>query len=51
MVEACNDLDGERDGWMDVSDGEEDGAAAADNDKDGWEDAESDDDNEDSDFP
>ena len=41
MVEACNDLEGGGDGWVDVSDGEGDGAAAADNDKDGWEDAES----------
>ena len=46
VVEQCNDLEGGGDGWVDVSDGEEDGAAAADNDKDGWEDAESDDDNE-----
>ncbi|CAH0363775.1 unnamed protein product [Pelagomonas calceolata] len=41
VVEACNDLEGGGDGWVDVSDGEEDGAAAADNDKDGWEDADS----------
>ena len=41
VVEQCNDLEGGGDGWVDVSDGEEDGAAAADNDKDGWEDADS----------
>ena len=48
VVEACNDLEGGGDGWVDVSDGEGDGAAADGDDagRDGWEDAESEDDNE-----
>ena len=40
VVEACNDLEGGGDGWVDVSDGEDDGG------NDGAEDAESDDDDD-----